>query len=120
MSKGEKYQNRVELVPGILDMLILQTLQWVPQHGYGIRSASEPDRVTCSRSKRARYSWRSSGSRNNDEFKSERTPEHNHRAKYDKLRASGRKQLAAEDERWRRVSAAIASLMQPRESGGAV
>ena len=30
------YKNRTELVQGTLDMLILQTLQWGPQHGYGI------------------------------------------------------------------------------------
>jgi PadR family transcriptional regulator PadR len=33
------YQNRVELLQGTLDMLILQTLQWGPQHGYGISQA---------------------------------------------------------------------------------
>ena len=32
-------QNRVELLQGTLDMLILQTLQWGPQHGYGISHA---------------------------------------------------------------------------------
>ena len=36
MSKKERYQNRIELLQGTLDMLILQTLQWGPQHGYGI------------------------------------------------------------------------------------
>ena len=34
--KRERYQNRIELLQGTLDMLILQTLQWGPQHGYGI------------------------------------------------------------------------------------
>jgi PadR family transcriptional regulator PadR len=34
--KREHYQNRIELLQGTLDMLILQTLQWGPQHGYGI------------------------------------------------------------------------------------
>ena len=33
--KKELYQNRIELLQGTLDMLILQTLQWGPQHGYG-------------------------------------------------------------------------------------
>jgi PadR family transcriptional regulator PadR len=31
--------NRVELLQGTLDMLILQTLQWGTQHGYGISQA---------------------------------------------------------------------------------
>jgi PadR family transcriptional regulator PadR len=34
-----RYQNRIELLQGTLDMLILQTLQWGPQHGYGIGNA---------------------------------------------------------------------------------
>lgn len=33
------YKNRVELLQGTLDMLILRTLQWGPQHGYGIVQA---------------------------------------------------------------------------------
>jgi PadR family transcriptional regulator, regulatory protein PadR len=35
----ERYQNRIELLQGTLDLLILQTLQWGPQHGYGISMA---------------------------------------------------------------------------------
>ena len=35
----EIYKNRIELLQGTLDMLILQTLQWGPQHGYGISQA---------------------------------------------------------------------------------
>ena len=37
--KRNPYQNRVELLQGTLDMLILQTLQWGAQHGYGISQA---------------------------------------------------------------------------------
>lgn len=31
--------DRVELLQGTLDLLILQTLQWGPCHGYGITQA---------------------------------------------------------------------------------
>jgi len=37
--KKARYQNRIELLQGTLDLLILQTLQWGPQHGYGISVA---------------------------------------------------------------------------------
>jgi len=119
MKKRERYQDRVELVQGTLDMLILQTLRWGPQHGYGIgqaiRSGSEDVLQVETGSlypalhRLEKQRW----------IKSEwRTSEHKQRAKYYQLTSAGKKQLANEGERWRRVSAAIATLMQPRESGG--
>ena len=39
MSEKDQYKNRIELLQGTLDMLILQTPQWGPQHGYGIVQA---------------------------------------------------------------------------------
>ena len=39
MNEKDRYKNRIELLQGTLDMLILQTLQWGPQHGYGIVQA---------------------------------------------------------------------------------
>jgi PadR family transcriptional regulator PadR len=39
MSEKDQYKNRIELLQGTLDMLILQMLQWGPQHGYGIVQA---------------------------------------------------------------------------------
>jgi len=121
MAKQERYQNRVELVQGTLDMLILQTLRWGAQHGYGIgqtiRSRSgdvlqvETGSLYPALHRLEKQGWIRSGWR---------TSEHNQRAKYYHLTAAGKKQLASEGERWRRVSEAIASLMQPRESGGAL
>ena len=35
----QQYRNRVELLQGTLDLMILQTLQWGAQHGYGISVA---------------------------------------------------------------------------------
>src|SRR5438132_14021795 len=35
----QQYRNRVELLQGTLDLLVLQTLQWGAQHGYGITQA---------------------------------------------------------------------------------
>jgi len=39
MHKRERYQNRIELLQGTLDLLILQALQWGPRHGYGVSQA---------------------------------------------------------------------------------
>ena len=39
MPKKEPYRNRIELLQGTLDLLILQTLRWGAQHGYSISQA---------------------------------------------------------------------------------
>ncbi len=39
MIRKSKRKNHVEVLQGTLDMLILQTLQWGPQHGYDIVQA---------------------------------------------------------------------------------
>ena len=39
MTKSDAYKNRIELLQGTLDMLLLRTLQWGPQHGYGMVQA---------------------------------------------------------------------------------
>ena len=47
-----------------------------------------------------------------------RASEHNQRAKYYRLTAAGKKQLATEQSRWYQMTAAIASLMNKGESEG--
>jgi PadR family transcriptional regulator PadR len=39
MANNTSGENRIELLPGTLDMLILRTLQWGPQHGHGVGQA---------------------------------------------------------------------------------
>src|SRR5919206_261310 len=39
MVKANRYRNRIELLQGTLDLLVLQTLLWGAQHGYGISQA---------------------------------------------------------------------------------
>jgi len=51
MATKTGYQNRIELVQGTLDMLILKTLQWGERHGYGI---SQSIRARCCRWRRGR------------------------------------------------------------------
>lgn len=119
MKTPERYQNRIELLQGTLDMLILQTLRWGPQHGYGIgqaiRSGSgevlqvETGSLYPALHRLERQGW----------VKAEwGQSENKQRAKFYSLTAAGRKHLAAEQSRWNQMSAAIASLMKARESEG--
>ena len=117
MAKQERYRNRIELLQGTLDMLILQTLQWGAQHGYAISQAirggsGEVLQVETGSLYPALHRLEKQGW-----VKSEwRVSEHNQRAKYYQLTASGKKQLETERGRWNQLSAAIAGLMNPAAS----
>ena len=119
MAKTTPGRNRIELLQGTLDMLVLQTLRWGPQHGYGIgqaiRSGSgdvlqvETGSLYPALHRLEKQGW----------IKSEwKASENNQRAKYYQLTAAGRRQLSSEQSRWNKLSAAIASLMKPGESEG--
>jgi PadR family transcriptional regulator PadR len=116
MPKPERYQNRIELIQGTLDMLILQALRWGPQHGYGIsnaiRSGSEDVlQVETGSLYPALHRLEKQGW-----VKSEwGLSEHNQKAKFYELTPAGKKHLTAEHSRWNRMSAAIASLMNREE-----
>ena len=121
MPKREPYQNRIELLQGTLDMLILQILLWSPSHGYGIAQAiragsGEVLQVETGSLYPAVHRLEKRGW-----IKSEwKTSDQNQRARYYQLTAAGKKQLVKEQGRWGQLSAAIASLMQPRKSEGGV
>jgi PadR family transcriptional regulator len=109
-----RYQNRIELLQGTLDMLILQTLQWGPQHGYSISQAirtnsNETLKVDTGSLYPAlhrleRQKWISS------EWK---VSENNQRVKVYRLTAAGKKHLAAERSRWERLTEAVEGVMNP-------
>jgi transcriptional regulator len=113
-----RYQNRIELLQGTLDMLILQTLQWGAQHGYGISHAiraqsGELLKVETGSLYPALHRLEKQGW-----VKAEwKTTDASQRAKFYRLTPAGKKQLAVEHDRWTQLSAAIAGIMNPaRES----
>jgi PadR family transcriptional regulator, regulatory protein PadR len=111
------YQNRIELLQGTLDMLILKTLQWGEQHGYGISQAIratsgevlqvETGSLYPALHRLERHGWVSA------EWKK---TESNQRAKFYRITALGKKQLASDYERWGRMVASIEGIMRARRN----
>ena len=98
-------------------MLILQTLRWGPQHGYGIAQAIRAGsgdvlQVETGSLYPALHRLEKQGSISSKWGVSE----FNQRAKYYQLTPSGRKQLTSERSRWNQMSAAIGGLLDPRKS----
>src|SRR5258708_8427571 len=101
MANPKRYQNRIELLQGTLDMLVLRTLQWGPQHGHGIGQAIransgellqlETGSLYPALHRLERQGWLSS------EWK---TTEKNQRAQYYQLTPTGKKQLLAGQSKW--------------------
>jgi PadR family transcriptional regulator PadR len=117
MGPPARYQNRIELLQGTLDLLILQTLQWGPQHGYGITQAIRanshealqidtgslyPALHRLERQKWVAASWQLS--------------EHNQRTRVYRLTAKGRRQLLSERSRWEQLQVAMAGVLNPVKS----
>ena len=112
MPRATRYQNRIELLQGTLDLLILETLRWGPQHGYSISQAIranssdvlhvdtgslypalhwlEPQKLIAA-------SWKVS--------------EAKQRTRVYRLTAAGRRQLASERSRWDQLVEAIGGIL---------
>jgi transcriptional regulator len=106
--------DRLELLQGTLDMLVLRTLQWGPQHGHGIGQAirtQSDDLLTVETGslypalhrlvKRGWLKWEWGVS------------EANQRAKYYRLTPAGKAQLLRERDKWSRIVDAIGRVMNP-------
>jgi transcriptional regulator len=105
--------EHIDLPQGTLDLLILRTLSLEPQHGWAIS-----ERVQQVSSDVLRIQQ---GSLYPALHRLERrgwikarwgTSENNRRAKYYELTRTGRKQLEAETESWRKLTAAVAQVLE--------
>jgi PadR family transcriptional regulator PadR len=111
--------NRLELLQGTLDMLILRTLQWGPRHGHGIGQAirtqsDELLKVETGSLYPALHRLEKRGW-----LKSEWSiSEANQKAKYYQLTAAGKAQLARESDRWAQLVHAIGRIMNPAPADG--
>jgi len=114
MPKTTRYENRIELLQGTLDLLILQTLQWGPQHGYGVAQAIRANSSdvlqvdtgslypALHRLERKRWiaaSWKVSDNKQ--------------RTRVYRLTTAGRKHLLSERSRWTQLVEAMSGILNP-------
>jgi PadR family transcriptional regulator PadR len=114
MPPKTRYQNRTEIQQGTLDMLILQTLQWGPRHGYALSKAirtnsGEVLKVDTGSLYPALHRLERKGWIAAEWKASEVGP----RLRVYRLTKTGKKQLLSERSRWEKITTAIAGVMNP-------
>ena len=111
MSTGEE---RVVLLQGTLDLLILQTLLPGPAHGHDIMKAigQSSDQVLQVEQGSLYPALHRLIKRGWISFE-QGTSENNRRAKYYRLTPKGRRQLAIETSKWQTFARAVARLLGP-------
>jgi PadR family transcriptional regulator PadR len=118
MSTKEQ-KERIELLQGTLDLLILRTLLRGPVHGHAVAKAIEGNSDDVLQVEQGslypalhrliKRGWISV---------EEGTSENNRRAKFYRLTAKGRRQLAVETSKWDKLAGAIAQILRPAEQEG--
>ena len=111
--------NRLELLQGTLDLLILRTLLTGPKHGHAIarhiqRTSEDLLQVETGSLYPALHrleakGWIAASWELSDKGK---------RARYYRLTASGRKQLAAEQSKWDMFARAMGLILRPADQEG--
>ena len=119
MTLHPRKEARADLLHGTLDMLILRTLQWGPQHGYAIgqtiRAQSEDvlqveaGSLYPALQRLAKKGWVTAKWGMTDA---------NQRAKFYRLTPEGKKQLLREESRWGELVNAIGRIMRPAAAPG--
>ena len=118
MSTREE-EDRLELLQGTLDLLILRTLLPGRAHGHAIAKAIEHNSEDVLQVEQGslypalhrliRRGWIAA---------EEGTSENNRRAKYYSLTAKGRKRLTVETSKWDKLARAIACILRPAKEEG--
>jgi len=120
MAKRVRDPNRLELLQGTLDLLVLQTLRWGPQHGYGIAVAIQagsgdvlrvdtgslyPALHRLEKQRLIAATWKVSAN--------------NQRTRVYRLTAAGRRQLDSERSRWQLLVDAMSGILAKTGEEGA-
>ena len=114
MSRKPAGQERIDLLRGTLDMLILRTLLFGPVHGHGIaRSIQRTSQEVLQIDHGSLYPALHRLVRRGWITSEWGTSQNNRRARYYSLTPAGRKQLTEETTRWERLVEAINRILQP-------
>jgi transcriptional regulator len=109
--------NRLQLLPGTLEMLVLQTLIYGPRHGHGIattiqRTSDQALLVDHGSLYPALQRLERAGLIDSEWGVSE----HNRRARFYQLTRAGRLKLTAETDKWEKLVRAVSGVLSmPRE-----
>jgi PadR family transcriptional regulator, regulatory protein PadR len=108
--------DRIELLQGTLDLLILRTLLPGPAHGHAIAKAIERNSEEILQVEQGslypalhrliKRGWISAA---------EGVSENNRRAKFYRLTQRGRKQLTAEISKWKKLARAVSGILRGGE-----
>ena len=100
MTAATKYQNRIELLQGTLDMLVLQVIRNRSGEVFTVETGSlYPALHRLERQTWVKSEWKLTDSKQ--------------RAKFYQLTALGKKQLSADHRRWLQLVRAIGAVMEP-------
>jgi PadR family transcriptional regulator, regulatory protein PadR len=115
----QETRERLELLQGTLDLLILRTLIFGPEHGQGIARAIqqtsgeellvEHGALYPALQRLEDRGWISA---------KWGTSSNNRKARFYSLTAAGRKQLVKETTKWRRLVTAIGRVLEPKPKEG--
>jgi len=118
-ARRREERERLALLQGTLDLLILRTLVFGPEHGQGIARAIqqtsddallvEHGALYPALQRLEERGWIAAGWG---------TSGNNRRARFYRLTAAGRKQLVRETTKWRRLAAAIGRVLGPEVEEG--
>lgn len=110
----KRIPDRIELLQGTLDLLVLQTLLFGPLHGHAIaktieRNSEEVLQVEQGSLYPALHRLIKRGWVTFQDG----TSENNRRAKYYRLTRKGRKQLSLETTKWDKLARAVGRILRP-------
>jgi PadR family transcriptional regulator, regulatory protein PadR len=118
MSTKEQ-RERVELLQGTLDLLILRTLLRGPAHGHAIAKAIELNSQDVLQVEQGSlYPALHRLIKRDWIAVEEGTSENNRRAKFYRLTPHGRRQLVVETRKWDKLAGAIARILRPTQQEG--